>query len=112
MIILEAKKEETNDVIEFINTRKKGAQKILTEAKAKGGYSKLTAEHFQGKVDAYQECLDMIHKKANIKDVDDKFHYWKEKISSKSSTQKIFQVAIGKAEVFGEVALFLRGKHI
>ena len=52
----------TKRLIEFLKTRKKGAEKIHTEASRKSGTSRLTAKHFGVKLPIYDRIINMVKK--------------------------------------------------
>jgi hypothetical protein len=89
---------------EFLTKRKAGAKKLEAQTRAKGGYSLLTAIHYQAKEKPYAESLklkddknkEMIFKK-KAKDVYDKLK------DLDSLSQKQFQSLMGELEVWGEV---------
>ena len=78
---------------EFLNKRKAGAEKLAASAKAKGGYSILTAIHFAAKEKPYNDCLKWEDKEGKEKQLSD----------LDSLTQREFQDLMGKLEVYGEV---------
>lgn len=89
---------------EFLTKRKAGANKLASQAKAKGGYSKLTAIHFEAKAKPYAESLkhsndknkEVFYKK-KAKEVYDKLK------DLDSLSQREFQALMGELEVWGEV---------
>jgi len=91
-----------DDLVKFCEDRKKGASKIATEARAKGGAAQLTAWHFAAKLPEYDECIKAIK---NGKSAE----YFKQKMlkhmrnASTVGNQKKFQELLGKAEVYGEI---------
>lgn len=93
-----------NKFVEFVKTRKAGAEKIQHTAEAKGGPAKLTADHFRAKAKPYSEALKIglneDKKKVFAKHASDclsKLRGWK------SMTQKEFQTVMGELEVWGEL---------
>jgi hypothetical protein len=86
---------------EFLDKRAKGAANIAATSKKKGGYSLLSAEHFDAKERPYADCVkhkndkEYVHKKTN--EALDKLKEW-DKMS-----QKQFQALTGVLEVYGEV---------
>lgn len=95
-------------VEEFITERRKGAAKIATAARAKGGLSLLTAVHFEAKDPAYAACLGLVGGKDavnELKGLEEKAI----KIAGSAKSMQQFQSATGKQEAYGEVILFLEG---
>lgn len=110
MLVLEKKenffiadKENPDDLKEFVKKRSAGAKKIARSAKDKGGYSLLTAEHFEAKETPYKQSLahakdkDSSFIKRKADDCFDKLKKW-DKMS-----QKEFQWVMGQLEAYGEV---------
>jgi hypothetical protein len=86
---------------EFLTKRQAGADKIAKASSKKGGYSILTAIHFEAKEIPYKECLahlddmEFIEKRADK--CMDKLKDWK------SMSQREFQHVMGQLEAYGEV---------
>jgi hypothetical protein len=88
---------------EFVEKRRAGADKIARAAEAKGGYSILTAYHFQAKAKPYED----VHKHQGQ---EDRSSYYKEKAMEAldklkkldNLSQKEFQAITGVLEVYGE----------
>jgi len=106
--ILESKKDK---FMEFLEIRKKGAEKIQKSAEAKGGASILTAQHFKAKEIPYKKALEHSTEENKEK------YYLKEaekclsRLKSwKTMTQKEFQTVMGELEVWGEVYIKSKGK--
>lgn len=92
--------QETN--VQFCEDRKKGAAKIASEARAKGGPAQLTAWHFAAKLPEYDECIKAIKagKPANY------FQQQEVRLIRQLTgirNQRTFQEVMGRAEVWGEV---------
>jgi hypothetical protein len=89
---------------DFLNKRKAGAEKLATSAKAKGGYSILTAIHFAAKEKPYNDCLKWESKNGKEKHFKAKAKEIYSKLSDLDSlTQREFQTLMGELEVYGEV---------
>ena len=89
---------------EFLNKRKAGAEKLAASAKAKGGYSILTAIHFAAKEKPYNDCLKWEDKEGKEKHFKEKANEIYKQLSDLDSlTQREFQDLMGKLEVYGEV---------
>jgi len=88
---------------EFIEKRKAGAEKIARAAETKGGYSILTAYHFQAKAKPYAD----VYKHQGQ---EESSSYYKEKAMEAldklkkldNLSQKEFQAITGVLEVYGE----------
>lgn len=91
---------------EFVEKRKAGAEKIAKAAEAKGGYSVLTAYHFQAKAKPYADVY-------KHREHEDRSTYYKEKAMEAldklkkidNLSQKEFQAITGVLEVYGEAYL-------
>jgi hypothetical protein len=102
-IILE-KNNDVNNLHEFIEKRKSGADKIRKAAEAKGGPAKLTADHFAAKERPYKEALSLSTKENCSKTLKKKAQALVSKLKSwHSMSQKEFQTVMGQLEAYGEV---------
>jgi hypothetical protein len=96
-------KKDANDLSVFVSKRSKGAEKIQKTAKDKGGFSLLTAVHFEAKKIPYNVCKkhlnddDSCFIKEKADECFDKLKKW-DKMS-----QKEFQHVMGQLEAYGEV---------
>lgn len=87
--------------LEFLDKRAKGAAKLASNSKKKGGFALPTAIHFAAKARPYAECVkhkddeDYIADKAN--DCLKKLQKWDQ------MSQREFQAVMGELEVYGEV---------
>ena len=86
---------------EFAQTRMKGADKIATTAKEKGGLAMLTYHHFNVKKPYYKKAAEG---KFNLADAEKE--WWKTlgKISL-DMDQTAFQTEVGRLEVLGELII-------
>jgi tRNA(Ile2) C34 agmatinyltransferase TiaS len=86
---------------EFAETRMKGADKIATTAKAKGGLAMLTYHHFNVKKPYYKKAAEGKFDLAAAEK-----EWWKTfgKISLDMS-QTAFQTEVGRLEVLGELII-------
>jgi hypothetical protein len=93
----------------FLAKRKEGASKLASQTKAKGGFSILTAIHFEAKEKPYAESLkhsDMKNKEAFFKKKAKEVY---DKLSNLDRmSQREFQTLMGELEVWGEV--YIRAK--
>lgn len=94
--------------VQFCEDRKKGAAKIATEARAKGGPAQLTYWHFSAKLPEYNECIKAIkaNKPASY------FQQQEMKLIHQLAgirNQRRFQEVMGQAEVWGEVFIKVYG---
>lgn len=102
-IILE-KTNDVNNLHEFIEKRKNGADKIRKAAEAKGGPAKLTAVHFAAKEKPYKEALSLSTKENCSQTLKKKAQALVSKLSSwHSMSQKEFQTVMGQLEAYGEI---------
>jgi hypothetical protein len=91
---------------EFFSVRAKGAKKIEASARAKGGPSLLTAQHFKAKEIPYRECIKNVE---NPKFIEAKADQCFSKLRSwKSMTQAEFQRVMGELEAYGECFIKLK----
>lgn len=86
---------------DFASMRMKGANKIATTAKEKGGPSMLTYHHFHVKLPYYKKASDgKFDEKKSVKEFDDTL-----KKISLGMTQTDFQIEVGRLEVLGELLI-------
>jgi hypothetical protein len=86
---------------DFVSVRMKGANKIATTAKEKGGPSMLTYHHFHVKQPYYKKASEgKFDEKKSIKEFDDTL-----KKISLEMTQTNFQIEVGRLEVLGELLI-------
>jgi hypothetical protein len=106
-LVLESIKKKmgiTKKFDEFLHKRKGSAEKLAASAKAKGGYSILTAIHFAAKEKPYNDCLKWENKKSKEKHYKDKAKEIYSKLSNLDNlSQREFQSLMGELEVYGEV---------
>ena len=106
-VVLESIKKEMGlkeKFDEFLNKRKAGAEKIAKSARDKGGYSTLTAIHFEAKENPYTDCLKWENKEGKEKHFKAKAEEIYKKLADLDSlTQREFQDLMGRLEVYGEV---------
>ncbi len=96
------KQRKQDENVRFCEDRKKGAARIATQARAKGGVSMLTAWHFTAKLPEYDECIKAI------KDGKPSSYFQQQQVKlthqlTGTRNQRKFQEISGKAEVWGEV---------
>lgn len=86
---------------EFANAREAGAEKIVDNAKSKGGFAMLTWHHFKVKLPYYKRAaagkFDLAEAKKEFKKAYDKI--------STSMSQVDFQTEMGRLEVLGELII-------
>ena len=110
---VEPNPEDPEAFPKFLEKRAAGAHKIAESARSKGGYSTLTAIHFEAKAKPYKEA--MATEKKFEGDCDKCNAHYKEKAEEvyaklkdlDSLSQKEFQALMGELEVWGEV--YIRG---
>ena len=100
--LLSESKEEKKDTCEtFADTREAGAEKIVNNAKKKGGLALLTWHHFKVKLPYYKRAAaGKFDLDAAKKEYDATY----KKIST-SMTQIEFQREVGRLEVLGELII-------
>ena len=103
--ILNEAKETFED---FATTRGKGAEKIATTAKEKGGLAMLTYNHFIVKLPYYQKAAEG---KLEIEKTKEEYNELLEKLYKATKEGKMdigqteFQKIVGKIEVLGELLI-------
>jgi hypothetical protein len=85
----------------FADTREAGAEKIVNNAKSKGGLALLTWHHFKVKLPYYKQAAAG---KFNLEEAKKEFDATYKKIST-SMTQIEFQREVGRLEVLGELII-------
>ncbi len=105
-LLNEGKKEES-PLEQFAETREKGAEKIVKNAKEKGGFSMLTYHHFVVKLPYYKKAaegkLDFEKAKKEYQDLVNKLY--KATKGDIKIQQVEFQKLVGKIEVLGELLI-------
>lgn len=101
----ESREDKTKaNMLEFFHKRKKGAAKIASEARSKGGPSMLTAWHFAAKDRPYQEVINAIENNRPRDFFVSKCKSLLAKIRCGTMKQEAFQRLMGELEVYGEAA--------
>ena len=98
------KKDQFED---FAETRKAGAEKIIENARSKGGVAKLTVYHFEAKIPYYKNAEDG---KFDLKKAEKEYKSIMAQAMNLTMSQKKFQELLGQAEVIGELILKSKGK--
>jgi hypothetical protein len=89
---------------EFSTKRLKGATKISTDAKKKGGPSMLTYHHFNVKLPYYKEASEgKFNFAASVKEFDHCVNTLAEKMENMGQIE--FQKLMGRIEVLGELII-------
>lgn len=102
MNLLFESKENKKDTFEsFADTREAGAEKIVNNAKEKGGLSLLTWHHFKVKLPYYKKAAAG---KFDMDSAKKEYEATYKKIST-SMTQVEFQREVGRLEVLGELII-------
>ena len=107
-LINEAKEsKEEKGFEEFAETRMGGAEKIVDNAKEKGGLSMLTWHHFKVKLPYYEKAtkgnLDVAKAREEYITLLDQLY--KSTIKDMAIEQIAFQELVGKIEVLGELII-------
>jgi hypothetical protein len=99
--------KQEKDFEDFADTRMSGAEKIVDNAKEKGGLALLTWHHFKVKLPYYEKAakgkLDLD--KAREEYVTLLEQLYKSTIKNMSIEQIAFQELVGKLEVLGELLI-------
>jgi hypothetical protein len=98
-------KQQSDDPLEFLKNRRKGAQNNAADAKAKGGDAILSYYHFEAKDKPYAEVMKALKNdglKTAIKFSKDQTKSIMKELDFINDTQKDFQALMGKIEVYGE----------
>ena len=100
-LLFESKEEKKDTFETFADTREAGAEKIVNNAKKKGGLALLTWHHFKVKLPYYKRAAaGKFDLDAAKKEYDATY----KKIST-SMTQIEFQREVGRLEVLGELII-------
>jgi hypothetical protein len=106
--LIEAPTKEEKEFEEFADTRMGGAEKIVDNAKKKGGLSMLTWHHFKVKLPYYAKAakgnLDITKAKEEYEELLEKLYESTDK-GEISISQIAFQELVGKLEVLGELII-------
>ena len=106
--LLEILNEAKEAFEDFATTRGKGAEKIATTAKEKGGLAMLTYNHFIVKLPYYQKAAEG---KLEIEKTKEEYNELLEKLYKATKEGKMdigqteFQKIVGKIEVLGELII-------
>ncbi len=95
-----------DDMEEYLDARKKGAQDAADKAKAKGGNALPSYYHFDGKVAAYEKCYKIVKSDKCLVILGEKYSDTMKKLKKyRDMSQKNFQKIVGELEVWGEIYL-------
>lgn len=101
MNLLFESKDKSETFETFADTREAGAEKIVNNAKKKGGLALLTWHHFKVKLPYYKKAAAG---KFNLEEAKKEYDATYKKIST-SMTQIEFQREVGRLEVLGELII-------
>jgi hypothetical protein len=101
MNLLFESKDKKETFESFADTREAGAEKIVDNAKKKGGLALLTWHHFKVKLPYYKRAAAG---KFNLEEAKREYEATYKKIST-SMTQIEFQREVGRLEVLGELII-------
>ena len=101
LALIREEKVDTKEFTEFADTRMTGAEKIVDNAKEKGGLALLTWHHFKVKLPYYKKATEG---KFDIESATKEFEETYKKISL-SMTPIEFQREVGRLEVLGELII-------
>jgi hypothetical protein len=100
-LLFESKEEKKETFETFADTREAGAEKIVDNAKKKGGLALLTWHHFKVKLPYYKRAAEG---KFDLDKAKKEYEATYKKIST-SMTQIEFQREVGRLEVLGELII-------
>lgn len=100
-LLFESKENKKETFESFADTRESGAEKIVNNAKEKGGLSLLTWHHFKVKLPYYKKAAAG---KFDMDSAKKEYEATYKKIST-SMTQIEFQREVGRLEVLGELII-------
>ena len=100
-LLFESKEEKKDTFESFADTREAGAEKIVDNAKKKGGLALLTWHHFKVKLPYYKRAAAG---RFDLEKAKREFDATYKKIST-SMTQIEFQREVGRLEVLGELII-------
>lgn len=107
LTLIREEKVDTKEFTEFADTRMSGAEKIVDNAKEKGGLALLTWHHFKVKLPYYKKAangkLDIDDTKAEYKVLLENLYTGTK--AGMNLTQIEFQELMGKLEVLGELII-------
>lgn len=98
-------KPQSDDPLEFLKNRRKGAQNNAADAKAKGGDAILSYYHFSVKDKPYREVMQVLKNdglQAAVKFCKNETKRVIRELDFIKDTQKEFQQIVGEIEVYGE----------
>jgi hypothetical protein len=104
-------KPQSDDPLEFLINRRKGAAETAAKAKAKGGDAILSYYHFAAKDKPYAEVMKVLKNdglKEAIKFAKSETKRVLNELDFINDTQKEFQALVGVIEVFGECYIKLQ----
>lgn len=101
----EHKNIKKDNMIEFIDSRSAGAEKIAKEASRKAGVSKLTAAHFKAKLPVYEKIKKAVKNDKSIVFIRKEYRKTLGELRKIRSNQIKFQELCGKLEVLGEILI-------
>ena len=104
-------KPQSDDPLEFITNRRKGAQNNASDAKAKGGDAMLSYYHFAAKDKPYREVMQALKNdglQSAIKFCKNETKRVIRELDFIKDTQKEFQQIVGEIEVYGECYIKLQ----
>ena len=104
-------KPQSDDPLEFLKNRRKGAQNNAADAKAKGGDAILSYYHFAVKDKPYREVMQALKNdglQSAIKFCKNETKRVIRELDFIKDTQKEFQQIVGEIEVYGECYIKLQ----
>lgn len=92
-------------LLEFIDDRKAGAEKIANQSSKKAGVSRLTAAHFKAKLPLYDKIYKAVKSGKSVSFIKKDYKKTLSDLRKLRSNQIKFQELTGKLEVLGEILI-------
>ena len=107
MMLIEEKEPKKDKMIEFAEKRLAGAEKIVANAKEKGGPAMLTYHHFIVKLPYYRKAAKgNFDYETTSKELQEKIDILSNYFDKMKLQQTPFQKLVGEVEVLGELLIF------
>jgi hypothetical protein len=94
----------TRRLLEFIKTRRKGAEKIHTQSTRRSGTARLTAKHFGAKLPVYDRVIKLVEKDKELLPLKKEYLSLLSQLRRNRQPMK-FQELTGKLEALGEILI-------
>ena len=94
-----------NRLLQFIEERKAGAEKIASQASKKAGVSRLTAAHFKAKLPLYDKIHKAVKQHKSLTFINKQYKKTLSELRKTRSNAIRFQKLTGEMEVLGEILI-------